>query len=161
MAIVTHRMTLPTIKKKWLITGAVLLLFIITNPSVSAFKAYRGKDSYSGLRRTSNLFVLSIYKERGHEFIGLFGNFIDLGYPNSSYQSVTSAVDSTVVDTTPPLPKGFTRIDSTKLTIAEFAAKIKSKYPEYKNVDDTILVTKVLLKYPQYKESIDTTKNNY
>lgn len=63
-------------KKAILIPLGILCLFIITNPSVSAFKTYRGRESYQGLYRPVNLFVLSEYKDRGSEFIGVMGNFI-------------------------------------------------------------------------------------
>lgn len=36
----------------------------------------------------------------------------------------------------------------------EFAAKIKEKYPQYKDVDDLTLAQKVIEKYPQYKEKV-------
>lgn len=64
-------------KIKYFILG-IVAIFIITNPSVSAFKTFRGKSSYDGLYRPINLFVFSIYKDRSHPFVGLFGNFIDV-----------------------------------------------------------------------------------
>lgn len=36
----------------------------------------------------------------------------------------------------------------------EFSAKIKEKYPQYKDVDDLTLAQKVIAKYPQYKEQV-------
>lgn len=36
----------------------------------------------------------------------------------------------------------------------EFAAKIKEKYPQYKDVDDLTLAQKVIEKYPQYKGQV-------
>jgi len=42
-----------------------------------------------------------------------------------------------------------------KLPIPQFAAKIKAKYPEYKDVNDTLLVKRIVEKYPEYKESVD------
>lgn len=36
----------------------------------------------------------------------------------------------------------------------EFSAKIKDKYPQYKDVDDLTLAQKVIEKYPQYKEQV-------
>ena len=36
----------------------------------------------------------------------------------------------------------------------EFSAKIKEKYPQYKDVDDKVLAEKMLEKYPQYKEQV-------
>ena len=42
-----------------------------------------------------------------------------------------------------------------KLPIPQFAAKIKAKYPEYKDVNDTLLVQKILDKYPEYNSQVD------
>lgn len=36
----------------------------------------------------------------------------------------------------------------------EFSAKIKEKYPEYKDVDDFVLAQKIVEKYPEYKEKV-------
>ena len=44
-----------------------------------------------------------------------------------------------------------------KLSVTEFAASIKSKYPEYKDVDDSILVSKMIEKYPVYANQVDTS----
>ena len=43
-----------------------------------------------------------------------------------------------------------------KLSVTEFAASVKSKYPEYKDVDDSILVSKMIEKYPVYANQVDT-----
>ena len=42
-----------------------------------------------------------------------------------------------------------------KLSPAQFAARIKSKYPEYKDVADDVLAQKIVSKYPEYAESVD------
>ena len=47
---------------------------------------------------------------------------------------------------------------SDKLTTKDFAAKIKSKYPQYENVEDTVLVDSILSKYPEYSEQVDFKK---
>lgn len=36
----------------------------------------------------------------------------------------------------------------------EFSAKIKEKYPQYKDVDDLVLAQKMVEKYPEYKEKV-------
>jgi len=36
----------------------------------------------------------------------------------------------------------------------EFSAKIKEKYPEYRDVDDLVLAQKIVEKYPEYKEKV-------
>ena len=42
-----------------------------------------------------------------------------------------------------------------KLSPADFAAKIKTKYPQYADIEDGQLIDKITAKYPQYKEQID------
>lgn len=42
-----------------------------------------------------------------------------------------------------------------KLSPAQFAARIKSKYPEYKDIADDVLVGRIVEKYPEYGETID------
>lgn len=41
------------------------------------------------------------------------------------------------------------------LSVQEFSAKVKSKYPEYKDVDDATLAQKIVNKYPEYKGKVD------
>lgn len=45
------------------------------------------------------------------------------------------------------------------LSVAEFAAKVKAKYPQYSDVDDYTLTTKMLEKYPEYRGQVDLKKN--
>ena len=47
-----------------------------------------------------------------------------------------------------------------KQTRAEFAAKIKSKYPQYESMDDNELVDKITTKYPQYLDQISEDQGN-
>lgn len=42
-----------------------------------------------------------------------------------------------------------------KVTIQQFAQKIKEKYPQYKDINDSILVDKIVNKHPEYKERIN------
>jgi hypothetical protein len=42
-----------------------------------------------------------------------------------------------------------------KLSVAEFAAKVKSKYPQYADVDDSLLVGKMVEKYPVYADQVN------
>ena len=64
-------------KKLLIIAGAILLLFIITNPGIKRFKEFTGHSSYGGLRRTGNFIVFSVYKiESINEYYaGVFLNF--------------------------------------------------------------------------------------
>jgi hypothetical protein len=41
------------------------------------------------------------------------------------------------------------------LSIPEFAAKIKAKYPDYSGIEDTVLVNKIVAKYPDYASQVD------
>jgi uncharacterized RDD family membrane protein YckC/tetratricopeptide (TPR) repeat protein len=42
----------------------------------------------------------------------------------------------------------------------EFAKRIKKKYPEFKDVDDSTLVSKVIEKYPYYKDKVNLSKTS-
>lgn len=50
-----------------------------------------------------------------------------------------------------PIPK------PKKLKVKDFAAKIKAKYPDYKDMDDTELTNRIVKKYPEYKDQVDLT----
>jgi hypothetical protein len=41
-----------------------------------------------------------------------------------------------------------------KEPIPQFAKRIKQKYPQYKDVDDTELVNKMIEKYPEYRDRV-------
>lgn len=41
------------------------------------------------------------------------------------------------------------------LSVQDFAAKVKAKYPEYQGVDDSTLTQKIISKYPEYKSQVD------
>ena len=42
-----------------------------------------------------------------------------------------------------------------KEPIPKFAARIKTKYPEYRDMNDTLLAQKILAKYPEYADMVD------
>lgn len=42
-----------------------------------------------------------------------------------------------------------------KETIEQFAARIKAKYPQYKDVDNATLAQKIIAKYPEYSSKVD------
>ncbi len=44
-----------------------------------------------------------------------------------------------------------------QMSVHDFAAKIKQKYPAYQNVDDQTLVQKIIAKYPTYKTQVDAS----
>ena len=83
-----------TIKQKSLAGIAMLLLIlIVTNPSIQAFKEHVGSNTYSGLYRDKNFFVASVYRYHSREYVGVIGNFIKGGYRHSD------VVPDTVRDT--------------------------------------------------------------
>ena len=43
-----------------------------------------------------------------------------------------------------------------KLTVEEFAQVIRNKYNDYNDVEDSVLVNKILEKYPYYSERVET-----
>lgn len=85
--------------KYWPIGLVVLLL--LTNPSISEFKAYKGSNTYKGLRRPINLFILSEY-EAHNKYIGILGNFFELPklqFASNSSVAVVKRDSSWKVDT--------------------------------------------------------------
>ncbi len=68
-------------KKKHYIILGIVAIFIITNPSITAFKNYLGSSSYSGLKRTENFFVCSLYSHGGRKYFGIAGNFWEIPPP--------------------------------------------------------------------------------
>lgn len=40
-------------------------------------------------------------------------------------------------------------------SVAQFASRIKAKYPDYQDVPDQELVSRIVAKYPEYKDSVD------
>ena len=42
-----------------------------------------------------------------------------------------------------------------KEPIPKFAKRIKDKYPEYRDIEDTLLVQKIVAKYPEYADQVD------
>jgi len=74
--------------------AAFLLLLIITNPSISQFKAYVGSNTYQGLYRPVNLFICSLYKAQGHQYVGVLGNFIEKPKPEVVYVQVGAPVST-------------------------------------------------------------------
>lgn len=45
-----------------------------------------------------------------------------------------------------------------KEPIPKFAARIKAKYPQYKDMDDTLLTKSIITKYPEYGDMVDFTE---
>lgn len=82
-------------KKKHYILLGILCLFIITNPSISSFKAFIGKtdDNY---KRTSNFFIFSTYRWHS-SYIGVLGNFFRES--SGSYGIVNSTDNINPTDT--------------------------------------------------------------
>lgn len=79
------------------------LLFVLTNPSLSSFKEYKGLDPKHAsdyVRRDINLFLFSVYEDRVErgKYIGVFGNFI--GLSKSVDMERASADSSRIADST-------------------------------------------------------------
>lgn len=107
-------------KRKHYILLGVLALLIITNPSITAFKAYSGESR--GVTKPVNLFIASVYSVDGdYEYVGLMGNFIKVKSPkpvdyNANKPNPDSVFSDSMVDTPkhPAYPKGFTPITNSK-----------------------------------------------
>lgn len=140
-------------KKLYYFFIAILLLLIITNPTVKAFKDYKGISSIVGVQRISNAFIFSIYQYHQKKYIAVVGNFWNIT-PNNSL------VDTKIINKFPlPAFDEFSYYGGHKLyTIEEFANLVKKKYPDYNEVDDYLLTKAVVKKFPYYKEFIFDSK---
>lgn len=86
-------------KKKYIIGIVILVILIITNPSLNAFRQYCGltayNNNYAVVRRTFNGFIFSIYTINGAGFsskhLGMIGNFYEL--ENTAVETPTKAGD--------------------------------------------------------------------
>jgi hypothetical protein len=125
-------------KKKALIaSGIILLLFIITNPSPTAFKSYLGVTGYYGLKRSSNLFIFSIYKHGNWKYLGIAGNFWWINEPIKRPQIFSDSDTTRKVDTT------MAKMADTTKKWTPPKGDIEVKYDEYgipiiKKIADTI-----------------------
>jgi len=152
-------------KKIYYVLIAILLLLVITNPGVKAFKDYLGYNSYGGLKRKYNFFVCSVYQKSNSTYFGIVGNFIKLSPKPPKLIDDSTKPDSAKMDTTPlPPPKGSIKVDTTadglpifrkKLSIDGLAKNIKKKYPVYNGIDNKTLVNKFIAKYPKYRDSVN------
>jgi len=64
----------------------------------------------------------------------------------------TQRIGATVANTPKVQPQ---KTPTGLLSVSDFAARIKEKYPVYADKDDSELVEKMLEKYPQYKDRVD------
>lgn len=63
-------------KKRYYLAIGVLLVLIITNPGMKAFKDYLGCSDCNNVKRDANLFIGGIYTSKYNgKYLGFFGNF--------------------------------------------------------------------------------------
>src|ERR1700750_3265887 len=99
-------------KKGLYVIGAIILILIITNPSVKAFKDYLGHGNEGGLSRQANFFIFSIYLNWGNsaEYFGIAGNFYQINNkPTRATQDNAHPIDTKMA--THELPSGYTPVD--------------------------------------------------
>lgn len=94
---------------------------------------------------------ISDLKDRVNEFAHAIAR-------NEGYQGP----DMMVAGTSQSAPQASTINDTSspaspiKMSVSDFASKIKQKYPQYQDVDDSTLVNKMIAKYPVYADKVDT-----
>jgi|SRR6185312_4212714 len=109
------------LSKKWTIFVALILIFIILNPSIDRFKEYTGlvgKNSHY-LKRKYNFLIYSIYEDGLNEkkYMGFLLNFFDI---TSKKQIETTNATRTTSDSTEVLEKSNPKVD-------EYGVPIKKK----------------------------------
>jgi hypothetical protein len=75
-------------KKIWIALSLILLFFILTNPGISAFKAYKGSNTYYGLKRKFNFFICSVYQSGNKQYFAILGNFFELEQPKPNFSPI-------------------------------------------------------------------------
>lgn len=142
-------------KKALYIIGAILLILIITNPGVRAFKEYLGMNTYNGLRRTSNFFVCSIY-EGDSKYFAIAGNFFkitrNIEIEEVRKDALKEQADSAI------LYSDSSDSNHNRISASIFAERIKLRFPQYKNLDHKLLIRKLLVKFPEYQSIVDTNR---
>lgn len=101
-------------KRKYYIILVILAVFVVTNPSITAFKNYLGSENYEGLSRPVNLFVFSFYKDVTKLYVGVFGNFFWINRPSEkslaeykkSEKQYQDSIDRAVTDSSWHPPAG-------------------------------------------------------
>ena len=98
---------LASMKKGYYWLLGVLLLLIITNPSVKAFKDYLGKTSYINMRKENNFFVGSLYSYNGESYFAIAGNFFKITKAESKPIKKSGELPVTIVglDSLKSIPK--------------------------------------------------------
>jgi hypothetical protein len=67
---------LYNMRKKLLIgLGVILVIMLITNPSIKDFEEY---ENSRNVKREYNFFVCSIFKHYNDRYLGILGNFFEL-----------------------------------------------------------------------------------
>lgn len=67
------------LKKVSLFIGAIILIFIITNPSLKSFNEFQGDGRNYNQKRISNWGVFSVYENtNGNKYLGIFMNFFPM-----------------------------------------------------------------------------------
>jgi hypothetical protein len=81
-------------KKVLYVLGAILLVLIITNPTLKDYKDFKGSNGDFHPRRISNFFVCSVYVGAG-KYLGVLGNFYKINTNNRKINPPI-AIDSTI-----------------------------------------------------------------
>ncbi len=134
-------MTLTTKQKRWAIATGVTLLLIITNPSISAFKAYIGSNTYRGLERPLNFFICSVYRYGGEKYLGVVGNFMDITYHPSIEKAIVYNKPEASINTYPYKYRVYLAL---KENLQGFNTPMEVFYVKIKDKEYTMRVYKAL-----------------
>lgn len=127
-------MTIPKIKKGWIITIVPLIVIMVLNPSFASFKEfttdYKKKDRVIIQKRVSNYLLFSVYEKQildfsndrqnptiteDEKYVGFVLNFFDIT-KSTPIPAVAVASNAVVVDTSSVTitPQQVVVVDSTK-----------------------------------------------
>jgi hypothetical protein len=115
-------------RKILMVAAAVLVVTVLSNPSIQSFKEYIGNKRDVTLSRPSNYFIFSIYQCNGSRYIGAFGNFFYIKKEQPRHINQSTNTEVHVDDELSPF--GNPPWDTIK--------KKKFKYDDKKSVDENL-----------------------
>lgn len=150
-------MTIPKIKKGWIITIVPLIVIMVLNPSFASFKEfttdYKNKDRVIIQKRVSNYLLFSVYEKQildfsndrqnptiteDEKYVGFVLNFFDIT-KNTPVPAVVVASNTVVVDTSDKVAIDTVSIDEVnKYEKKHRLKKGDNPFDYWANVSDSI-----------------------
>lgn len=127
-------------------------------------KGISNEDGWSGINVVDNFEKnLSSKKDSLSPFLEDGGYTVRTSWDSKNKKFINKPLDQELFDMFSSygdegVKSKASKAPTAKLSVTDFAEKIKSKYPQYEELEDTVLVEKILAKYPEYSEKVELKK---